>query len=162
MQNSGRISFLDPSSTVSEAEAQRRRRELASLVIRGFNRRALAKHFDVHVDTISNWTQRPDMQALIATMGRQRTDRLIHRIDSEFESRLEKIKSMEIEDIIKLRKELVPQRLEIASDSKDAAALQELMQNEIWGRLPEEGDNEGVEEPERVPSDSPSGPDTGR
>jgi transposase len=157
MQNSGRISYLDPSSTVTPEEAQRRRRELASLVIRGYNRKALAEHFGVHRDTISTWTQRPDVQALITSLGRQRTDRLIHRVDAELEARLEKVRGMDLDDIIKIRKEIVPQRIEVADKTEDAKALQELME-EMWGKAEDESESE----PDSVRVDRGSGPDEGR
>jgi hypothetical protein len=123
----GRPGYLDPSALVTEEEAKARRKELAHLVVRGLNRKELAAHFGVHKDTITTWTQRPDVRALIRSIAQARLDRVIHRIDADLERRVEKVADMELEDVVKLRKELTPHRIEVSEKAEETDAVVEMM-----------------------------------
>lgn len=108
-------------------EGPARRRQLAELVSRGTKRAEIAEAFDRHPDTISNWIHRPDVQALISQMNRERVNRIVSRVDAELEQRLERIGTMELEDVLKLRKEMVPHRVEVTERTEESEVIEELM-----------------------------------
>lgn len=139
----GRISELDKIENGPE--------KLAELYIRGVKREVLAREFGVHKDTISNWVHRPDVQAHVQRLNRERINRIVSKVDAELERRLEKVKDMDIEDIIRLRKEMLPHRIEVTEKVDEASAVEELM---TWfmERVTEE--TLDADEPGEVPSSS--------
>jgi len=103
------------------------RKRLAHLLATGQGRAEIGAAFDVHVDTISKWTQRPDVQALVTQENQQRINRIVAKVDAELEARLKEVKKLEVEDIIKIRREMLPQRVEMNLRPDEAKATQELL-----------------------------------
>jgi hypothetical protein len=81
----------------------------------GMSRPELAEEWSVHPDTIKKWLQRPDVKAVVAEFTKARTNRILRRIDTELEDRLkpERLNKLDLKDILAIRRELVPQRMEV-------------------------------------------------
>ena len=80
----GSTSILD-----HPTEGEARRSELADLLAAGARRPEIAETFGVHVDTVSTWTGRADIQALVTERIRQRANRMVRSIDATIEGKLQ-------------------------------------------------------------------------
>lgn len=97
----------------------------------GMVRKDLAKHFDVHMDTISTWAQRDDVRAMVARIVTDRTNRVLRRVDSRIEGILgAKADDLSLEELLKIRKEFLPDRRDINVNVNKEGALEEL-----WERV---------------------------
>lgn len=119
----GPVGYLD-----HPEEGPKRRKLLAEMYAGGATRAEMAEAFDCHVDTITSYTARPDVQALITEFARQRVNRITRRIDAELENRVEaNVGKMSVEELLKVRRELTPQRLEITPKADPDAAAMEVL-----------------------------------
>lgn len=95
----------------------------AEMYAAGESRPDLAAFFGVHPDSITRWSKRADVQALVAEFNRQRSNRILRRIDSLIEKRIENADNLDLKDLLAIRKEMVPQRMEIGRAGEfDSAA----------------------------------------
>jgi phage portal protein BeeE len=129
-------------------EGEARRSELADLLAAGARRPDIARAFGVHVDTISTWTGRADIQAMVTERIRQRANRMVRSIDATIEGKLQHAEKLDIKDLLDIRRALVPARMDIRDDRDRDAALEELAQREL-NRLAEPED-------EPAPVDDPA------
>jgi transposase len=104
------------------------RKAFAQLYAKGdYDREQLAAEFNVAPDTISRWLHRPDVQALVGQFTQERANRITRRIDSILEGRLEHAEKMDTELLLKIRKELVPDRSETTIKVDSAGAMEDLV-----------------------------------
>src|SRR3954471_9281901 len=120
------VSILDHPS-----EGEERRNELADLLAAGARRPSIAAAFGVHVDTVSTWTGRADIQAMVTERIRQRANRMVRSIDATLEGKLQHADKLDIKDLLDIRRALVPARMDIRDDRERDAALEEMTQREL-------------------------------
>jgi transposase len=104
------------------------RRTLARLYADGQKREEIAKVFNVHPDTITTWVQRADVQAMISKYTEERANRILRKTDKSIEGRLEHVDKMDIETLLKVRKEFVPDRSETTIKVDQAGAVEDLVE----------------------------------
>jgi transposase len=92
-------------SKPSEMEREESRRLVAEMYVNGSTRDEIGEVFNVHRDTISDWTARPDVQAIITKLREERANRITRRVDKVIEGRLEHADKMDTETLLKIRKE---------------------------------------------------------
>lgn len=104
----GDISPLDRSPELVNA--------LAELWASGLTRQEIcdALEIDVHPDTISRWVKREDVKAAAARVIRDRATRVLRKVDQSIEARLENLDDMDMETLLKVRKEFSGERVEIS------------------------------------------------
>ena len=123
--------------------------KFAELYAAGLKREELAEEFDVSKDSVSRWLRREDVQMAIAEVNRRRTNRIVRKIDSQIEARLgndDQLKNMDVKDLLAIRRELVPQKLEVgkAGDFEAAEAA-------MWDALDRGEEPKELEPPEEEP-----------
>lgn len=108
-------------------EGPARRQKLAELYADGASRAEMGEAMGVHEDTITTWTQRSDVQALVTELMQQRANKMKRRIDSVLEGRLEHhADQMDTDELLKIRREMAPQRIEIDHTTTQKDAVEEL------------------------------------
>lgn len=113
----------------------------------GAQRPEIAHAFDVHVDTVSTWTGRADIQAMVTERIRQRANRLVRRIDATIEGKLQHAEKLDIKDLLDIRRALVPARLDVRDDRDRDAALEELAVRELNRQAEPEDEPAPVDDP---------------
>jgi len=111
------------------------RQNFAELYARGMSRTDLAEHFGVSNSTITDWSKRKDIQALVTEINRGRANRIVRKLDSIIEERINdpnELRNMTVKDLMAIRKELVPQRMEIGRAGEFNEDQAEL---EAWAAL---------------------------
>lgn len=81
-----------------------------------------------HKDTVTEYLKDDEIQAMIDRLSRERINRVTRKIDAALESRLEHVDKIDTETLLKIRKEMLPERIEI-DDKTDRSTLVE----ELWG-----------------------------
>lgn len=97
----------------SPMDKEENREQLAEMYASGAKRQEMADVFGVHPDVVTRWVKQPRIQALITEKIRARSNRILRRIDSELEKRLEHPDKIDTKDMLAIRRELVPQRVEV-------------------------------------------------
>ncbi len=92
--------------------AQGVRDQLAEMLSRGAERPEMAETFNVHPDTITEWKRDGIVQAKVAKLNQERVNKITARIDNEVERRLKDLEDMDIEVILRIRKELIPAKVQ--------------------------------------------------
>lgn len=97
--------------------------------ITGASRKELSKLFGISVDTVTNWTQDPRVQANAARFAQERVNRITRKLDGEIEGRLDNVKDWDTELILKVRKEYLDRALkvDIGGNINTAEATNELL-----------------------------------
>lgn len=105
-------------------------KEVAYAFLEGMKRNEMAKHFQVHTDTITDWVNDPRVQVHISSGTKARENRIKRVIDKEIEARLTgaKLKDVPLELLLKLRKELTA-RGGKADDDDNAVS------SDVWDAL---------------------------
>src|SRR4051794_7952121 len=112
-------------------EGEARRSELADLLAAGARRPDIADAFGVHVDTVSTWTGRADIQAMVTERIHKRGNRMVRSIDATIEGKLQHADKMHVKDLLDIRRALVPARMDIRDDRDRDAALEEMAEREL-------------------------------
>lgn len=86
---------------------------VAEAYIEGISRDEMGEMFGVHKDTITAWCRDPRVQAPAARMAQDRVTRITRRIDSEIEGRLAHVGKMDLDQLLKVRKEYLDRALKI-------------------------------------------------
>lgn len=86
---------------------------VAEAYINGVSRDEMAVMFGAHKDTITAWCRDPRVQNHAARMAQDRVTRITRRIDAEIEGRLAHVGSMDVELLLKVRKEYLDRALKI-------------------------------------------------
>jgi len=86
---------------------------LAQMYVDGLTHVEIAEEFNSTPRSVPNWLKRADVQARAAELGRARVNRVTRKIDSIIEARLEHTDKIDTETLLKIRKELSPQRIEV-------------------------------------------------
>ena len=127
---------------------------LAELYANGASRAEMADTFGVHEDTITRWTRRPDVQAIVSQLRQHRANRILRKVETRIEGLLENeetMKKMDLKDLLAIKKEFTPQRVEVgrAGDFGEAAELamwDALDKGEATPELPPAVDSDAEEE----------------
>jgi hypothetical protein len=88
----------------------------AELYSAGATRAQIGEVFGVHEDTVTRWTKRPDVQALVSDMRQQRANRILRKVEGAIEARLENedsLRKMDLKDLLAIKREFTPQRVEV-------------------------------------------------
>jgi len=110
------------------------KRELvATLHANGATRAVIAEEFGVAPDTVGAWLQREDIKALVDKILRDRTHRILRQVDTRIEGILQHVEKLKLEDLLKIRKEFLPDRKEIHLNVSKEDAL-----SELWERVAED------------------------
>lgn len=112
-----------PSPMHEEANRER----VAVMYAAGATRAEIAEEFGgVDKSTVSAWLHREDVKALVDRKIRERTNRILRQTDSRIESALQDAENMSLEELLKVRKEFLPDRKEIKLTVNEDEALAEL------------------------------------
>lgn len=87
------------------------RQQFAEAYVDGATRADLAETFDVHKDTITNWTKDAKVQAIVTQLREERVNRITRKVDARLEAILndpERLKKMSTKDILEIRRTLAP------------------------------------------------------
>lgn len=109
--------------------------QFAELYVTGASRADMAQVFGVHVDTITRWTGRKDVQALVAELRQRQANRILRIVNSSILEVLESEegrKKLDLKDLLAIKKEYTPQQIEVGRRGdfdKTAADL------EAWAAL---------------------------
>lgn len=95
---------------------------VAEAYVNGMSRDDMAAEFSVHPDTITIWCRDPRVQAPAARIAQDRVTRILRKIDAEMEGRLAHLDKMDIEQILKVRKEYLGNAIKIDLGSAGQAA----------------------------------------
>jgi hypothetical protein len=92
--------------------------EIAALIERG-----------VHPKTITTYRRDPRVKKVIRALTEERWSRITRKIDSVLEERLRKAQNLDTETLLKIRKEILPERIQITDDRTNdrQSILDELM-----------------------------------
>ena len=105
------------------------RESLARMYADGLNRTQIAEELGVNPSTVSGWVKRADVQGLISKFIEERSNRVLRHTDKTIEAKLMSSKELELEELLKIRKEFAGQKVEITNrDGDRSAATDELMQ----------------------------------
>lgn len=101
---------------------------VADAYVSGASNAAIAETLNCHKDTIRWWVRDPRVRARVRTGLRERAERISRKIDGEIERRLADLSDMEIQDILKVRKEFLDRPLKQLEDggASEAGATNEL------------------------------------
>lgn len=108
---------------------------VAELAAQGLNHQEIADGLmdGTHRDTVRGWLRHPKVQAHLSRMREERVNRVTRRIDQVIEGRLsdpDSLKSMDIKDLVALRRELLgpaAHRVVVSRGADEAEATAELM-----------------------------------
>jgi DNA-binding transcriptional regulator LsrR (DeoR family) len=112
---------------IGEMENEESRKIVAQMYVEGADRQQIADIFNVHKDTITDWTARPDVQAIISALRRERANRITRKIDTIIEQRLEKASDMDTETLLKIRKDFGGSDVDEGGKGSVGEAIGELM-----------------------------------
>lgn len=104
---------------------------IAELYVRGLTNEQIAEEIGrgVHKDTITAYKRDARVRAKAQALTVERTQRITRKVDSAIEKRLEKTDQIDTETLLKIRKEMMPQRIEVGPGaSSDERSLIE----QIW------------------------------
>jgi DNA-binding transcriptional regulator LsrR (DeoR family) len=105
------------------------RESLARMYADGMSRKDIADALGVNPSTISGWVKRADVQALVSKLIEERTNRVLRHTDKMIEGRLTSGATIELDELLKIRREFAGQKVEVTSrDGDKASATDELMQ----------------------------------
>jgi hypothetical protein len=102
---------------------------------------AAALEDGTHHDTVRKWSRHPKVQAHLSRLREERVNRVTRKLDSVIEGRLsdpEALRSMDMKDLVALRRELLgpaAQRVVVSRGADEAEATMELMR--VLSRNPE-------------------------
>lgn len=80
----------------------------------------------VHKDSITTYRRRPDVQQIIDRLSRERESLIKRKIDSTLLARLEHSDKMDTEILLRIRKEILPKRLEVKNTDDRGSITDEL------------------------------------
>lgn len=112
------------------------RKVVAEMHANGETRAVIAEQYDVHVDTVGSWLRNPEVKALVDKILRDRTTRVLRKVDTRIEGVLQHIEKLTLDDLLKIRKEFLPDRKEIVVGSMN----KEDMIAELFGRAADNPD----------------------
>lgn len=105
------------------------RESLARMYADGMNRTQIADELGCNPSTVSGWVKRADVQALISKFIEERSNRVLRHTDKMIESKLMSGATIELDELLKIRREFAGQKVEVTNrDGDKAAATDELMQ----------------------------------
>jgi len=82
---------------------------VAMAYVEGWTREQCAEEWGVgSLYTITTWFRDPRVQALAGTLAAERMLRIVRKTDSELERRLQTPGELDVDDIIRIRKEFAP------------------------------------------------------
>ena len=105
------------------------RQLFAELYATGLSRQEIADAMGISdVDTVTRWSKIPAVAALISDQRQQRANRVLRKVESAIEKRLENeesLRKMDLKDLLAIKREFTPQRIEVgrAGDFEQAADL---------------------------------------
>lgn len=95
---------------------------VAEAYINGVSRTEMAEIFGVHKDTITIWTRDPRVLAHGGRFAQERVARISRLIDKEVEERLEDIDELDIEQLLKIRKEYIERVVKFENTSAETTS----------------------------------------
>lgn len=113
-----------------QLEKEGRVDEFAQAYAEGLNREQLAGMFGCSVESITNWSKRPEIQRRVSALNTERANRVLRAVDTALENRLRNVENLDIETLLKIRKEFAGDKLEITTKVDQNELAQEL-----WAKL---------------------------
>lgn len=113
-----------------QLEKENRVDEFAQAYAEGLSREQLAGIFDCSVESITNWSKRPEIQRRVSALNTERANRVLRAVDTALENRLRNVEKLDIETLLKIRKEFAGDKLEITTKVDQNELAQEL-----WEKL---------------------------
>lgn len=107
---------------------------VAQAYVDGMNRQEMADEFNVSPGTITTWTKDPRIVTRAAKLTQDRVLRITRKIDNEIDQRLEEVDEMDIELMLKIRKEFLSKALVMPEEKTDTASAT----NDIQGAMEED------------------------
>lgn len=101
---------------------------IAELYIDGQTNEQIAKRLGrgVHKDTITDYRRDPRVKREIKRLSGEREQLITRRVDRVIMNRLEKAEEIDTETLLKIRKEMMPKRIEISGEQSTADLVKEL------------------------------------
>jgi transposase-like protein len=101
---------------------------VADAYVSGATNKAMGAALDCDPGTIRIWVRDPRVRARVRSGLRERTERIARKIDGEIERRLADLSDMEIQDVLRVRKEYIDRPLKQLEDggASEAGATNEL------------------------------------
>lgn len=88
---------------------------VAETFIKGVSAKEMGEVFDVTPRTIYAWLRDPRVQAHARRMQVERVNRITRRIDGEMEARLANVENIDIDVMLRIRKEYLDRQLKIGA-----------------------------------------------
>jgi transposase len=83
--------------------------------------------YGVHPDTITDYKRHPKVQAIAERLTKERHLQITSKIDASLLKRLDHVDKIDTETLLKIRKEILPERIEVNDTTKRASLVEELM-----------------------------------
>ena len=97
---------------------------VAEAYISGMGRTEMAAEFDVSNPTVSTWVKDPRVVAHASRLTAERIHRITRRIDTEIENRLQKVGDIDVDLLLKIRKEFVTTAMRETTHGKGASTAE--------------------------------------
>jgi len=79
-----------------------------------------------HKDSVTDYKKHPAVQAKAERLTKERFLQITGKIDSALLARLEHVDKMDTEELLKIRKEILPERIEVTNKTDKASIIAEL------------------------------------
>lgn len=80
----------------------------------------------VHKDTITDYKRHPKVQAIAERLTKERHLQITSKIDTALMKRLDHVDKIDTDTLLKIRKEILPERIEVTDKTKRASIVEEL------------------------------------
>jgi hypothetical protein len=84
--------------------------------------------------TIQNWRQDEEVKAKVHAITRERIARVVRKTDTAIETKLENVDELTVDEVLKIRKEFLPERDALTDEKADAGKTAE----ELFGAMEED------------------------
>lgn len=101
---------------------------VAKLFVEGKGNKEIAEALGrgVHPDTITDYKRHPAVQRIAMRMTRERHLQITSKIDTALAERLKHADKIDTETLLKIRKEILPDRIEIADKTNSGSIIEEM------------------------------------
>jgi hypothetical protein len=103
------------------------RERFAELYSRGLSRKEIAAEFGIHIDTVTEWSKREDVRAVAERLMKERVQKILRKIDSAIEAAINQADDLSLDELLRVRREFVPQEFKFTGKMDSTPALEELL-----------------------------------